>query len=1112
MDEQDAFLIATRLNLHLTINCSDGTKLFGGIKGADEIQIEYRPGHYYAKKVGGSDIAPSQSLLNKLVPKLFDFRPDLAAAERLLKNIESGHVGYLLPRNESFLRKCRSLIACPPEHAYKKKIAALFGLPGTAKSYPWIQALRKLGNSDNDLFRFISFEVGLRDEISKAFNLKSGLGYRLPTWEVPFLQSHAPIMIIDDVGKFPPGYVSLLALLCAGTTHILVNGDPTQDTYHCEKSGNTINDATPEVDNIAKYCYEYKLNMVRPCCGVAHHLGLPHECNTRPGSINTNAQPSDNNPIVTATQQSCATYTAIGRRAYTFSGSQGITFNSAYEIHTDKYAKLATDRAWFTALTRGRFSINIVRGDNTRSGFGYSSSIARALFTNNPNTIKQAVLAHIRKHVPGRLLDPNKLLGGSTDVTEVTRLLPHLSGLLNETTRVAAPDANYPIVDAGPNPDLPRPDIRSVQHQLSNATEILRQLVGVAIQEVKRDKNLRERLVGELQTDQVDDTNELTGLFLRHKRADEATTKWSLDERIVRPDWRNQKNHASLGHILFNQYVKTYRPVPRDFNLTRWEEAEYEDQDRFLSKGLKQLAAISDRACPDWLLNRAELFLKGQSVTKPGTIGRDAKKGQIIISFCTELNILLGTMAKYMAREVADSLPDHIFSMDKNTDADLSTFARQFDYSRDSSEDDYEGFDQSQGPEFQVFDADLMRFHHIPEFYVEFYLDFVVDIHTFLTILGPMLATGYKFTLDFNSNRSRAYQATKYIIRFGTPMATVGDDVAINDTPPVAPMWQYLEHQFRLKSKRAVKRYPTFCGWIMNPIACFKDPELLLHRTVYQCARGNLPNCILSYMADITPLNQNLEMLSAYLTEEQLEQHAITVDLLNAEAKATGIKNFGKFTERYGQTRSYDIKCLGGIQLKPSEHLEMPYTYLNYEYVAQLANANWVSTRELRGLCMALMPTDFSVVDSRREAHKALNDFTRRFLSGENLFDDEKRFPRGFTHTYVTTADTRIQDLFVALSVVLSYRSTNVAKDTEVGSQTGKASTDKAVALALDQGNQDNVKRFEELVKSLCSLANSDYTWNRNKFERYAVWYEGNEPPQTGVRAAPPDITVTAAK
>jgi hypothetical protein len=254
-------------------------------------------------------------------------------------------------------------------------------------------------------------------------------------------------------------------------------------------------------------------------------------------------------------------------------------------------------------------------------------------------------------------------------------------------------------------------------------------------------------------------------------------------------------------------------------------------------------------------------------------------------------------------------MPACFYCLDGHTDADTSAFVREhWDFSRLSSEDDYTAFDQSQGMEFLQFDNYLMQACGIPEVVRLDYLSFMTHLRTWLGPMGVMMPSGCKFTLLFNTTRSAAYQQLKYTIPLNTPMCATGDDVALNAVCPVSPAWDALADGFRLVSKRQVNKFPTFCGWVFHPVCCFKRPELLLHRTVYQADRGLLPQCALNYLADITPLHLNLESIHGDLTEEQLEQHFETVAILTAELERQHLSKKGEYLERFGITRTYNLQ------------------------------------------------------------------------------------------------------------------------------------------------------------------------------------------------------------
>jgi hypothetical protein len=170
----------------------------------------------------------------------------------------------------------------------------------------------------------------------------------------------------------------------------------------------------------------------------------------------------------------------------------------------------------------------------------------------------------------------------------------------------------------------------------------------------------------------------------------------------------------------------------------------------------------------------------------------------------------------------------------------------------------------------------------------------------------------------------------------------------------------------------------------------------------------------------------------------------------------------------------------------------MPYTILNADKFMALSNARFYRVKTLKALVRSLSTTDFSVVESRREAHRALNDFINEGLEGDSLFSETTRFVAAtMADIFVCDADAVTQTLFVSLAAALSYRQTNKAKDTSAGTGTDKKEAN--VEIAFDQGLQDSTKRFEELVKRLSTLANDPIVvWRRGSFEeRVAPWSDG---------------------
>jgi hypothetical protein len=458
-----------------------------------------------------------------------------------------------------------------------------------------------------------------------------------------------------------------------------------------------------------------------------------------------------------------------------------------------------------------------------------------------------------------------------------------------------------------------------------------------------------------------------------------------------------------------------------------------------------------------------------------------------------------------MSWAVKQGTPKNFYSLDGHTDADTTAFIREFwDFEKMSSEDDYEGFDSTQGPEFQIFDALLMRAMGIPEAEIQFYLEYLPSIETFLGPMGPMMASGFKFTLLLNTERSKAYQATKYDIAPDTPMATTGDDVACNAVPPFSGIWGVMQYHLRLISKRTTSKYPVFCGWIFNPVGCFKMPGLLLHRTAFQLARGNLPKCILNYMADITPLNVNLERFSEYLTPEQLNDHFATLDILRSEAKACGIKVFGQFEERYGAKRLYDLTTQHGGNPNTSITATMPYSAGNWERAEGLMLPNFIPISQLPDLRRALLSVDYSVIESRREGQTALNNWLDHAVT---VCDDvDERIEWVIGKSWNNVGEEHTLSLVNSLHSVLEHRTSNVAKDVDQGRRTGRQTDETdSTRVVAEQGSQDNIKRFEVLRKDLLQWLIGRGRHNARSLERiYGVeWVEkkGDDKKGSGKKA-----------
>jgi len=179
----------------------------------------------------------------------------------------------------------------------------------------------------------------------------------------------------------------------------------------------------------------------------------------------------------------------------------------------------------------------------------------------------------------------------------------------------------------------------------------------------------------------------------------------------------------------------------------------------------------------------------------------------------------------------------------------------------------------------------------------------------------------------------------------------------------------------------------------------------------------------------------------------------------------------------------------------------MVYIITNERGFDSLWNGRFYQIRVIGNLVRKLQGVNYGVVGSRREGHESVMAFVNQGIDGLEVFDVDRQFRRDSrADTFVSDTDMNFTGLLTGLTNTLSYRDTNVAKDTGVGVEKGKEKGSESVELAKDQGKQDNTKRFEELVKKLSHYAaGAEGVWNRARFEReIAVWHAAQAPPLGG--------------
>nr|QED43020.1 putative RdRp [Leucocoprinus gammaflexivirus G] len=800
-----------------------------------------------------------------------------------------------------------------------------------------------------------------------------------------------------------------MLLLNPSVQQIVFTGDPAQNLFlppsNCPDREKMINPITL----LKPFACEYLTVTHRLCPAVAGTLGFETtskaEGELKRGRIGTG-------PIIVGTPGMVETATIGGRIAYTPITCQGSTINQAYTVQLDNTMINHTDHSIYTALTRGKTSVHVCHcNDNPAKLTNANSAILRALtqflLTKDPTKLSIATQSHILRSTPRQLADPLNLPGSKPEPLDhylhyrmlggkiyspdhpglslyqkiiaaaqpLINLLRHYCWRPLKMTYSAAkmaialehvPDLHYHTHDV---PELTIPDdLLSTEptstlyfdpgddnlpasvlpyspHQLFEDPTLIDDAVHYLLPRPRIFG--RELLYYDLTTQQIDETNYGTAIFLHHKRSDKATERWTYDSRHV-PATRPPLHYLGGGYALFEAFTRTYGVEYPPFDYSMYSFSEMETLGAMLDKGLSNLQKASSKNEATLDVDKVNVFLKGQFISKLGTIYRDAKKGQMITECCQYLNRLFGPMIRYIYNCISSNIGPEILILKSRTDEEVEAWFQKHwqwssanpfapptpDFSTASRsgfntyEDDYTGFDSTQNEDFLTFQVLIMRSLQLPEYLIESFVWHHTHLFSFLGEMGVMIPSGAMHTYDFNTLDSMAFFALKHDLtphvplsqrtqldetpiphaltnlhpssRARQPTTTIalafsGDDTLANELVQVHPGFHRLPHAFRLLSTGTYTAIPHFVGKLHTPKGSFSDPVLLSGKILYKLSKGSLRDCALSYASHCYALHRNYSNVVPYLTNHENHCHATNLRLLRHALRVYRLPLLGSF-------------------------------------------------------------------------------------------------------------------------------------------------------------------------------------------------------------------------
>ncbi|ASE06180.1 RdRp protein [Euonymus yellow vein virus] len=746
-------------------------------------------------------------------------------------DIKNGRVGMLLRQMSP---EDKNTMSVKVENAEGKTVltSVIMGCGGCGKSkfiQDWMRTLKRDEKACTIVCPTNELRMDWENKVPKLPRLT------FKTFEKALIQPALNIVVMDDFGKLPNGYIELFAYTHPNMDLLILTGDSKQSTYH-EENEQALTAQLDSAIEVFKAKSRFYLNAThRNRRDVANALGVYSE-NEKQTAVTMSSQVKMGWPILAPSIVKSTAMKEIGHRAYTYSGCQGLT-TSKVQILLDSNTPLCSEPVLYTALSRAVEAIHFINtGPN-----------AQEFWT-------------------------------KLDCT------PYLKTFLSTVRERKTQE----VILADTKPKEPEPPRTHVPVETDSAVfEDFVETMGE-----KHERELFSKSEGHSNTIQTEDT---TVRMFQHQQAKDETLFWAtVDARLkiatIRDNQLELLLKKDIGDVLFMNYQVAMclpkEPIPFEWDL--WESCAQEVQSTYLAKPIHMLMNGELRQSPDFDSKKIAVFLKSQWVKKVEKIGAlKVKPGQTIASFMQETVMLFGTMARYMRRIREAFQPPNIFINCEKDIPDLDMFVKErWDFKIRSHENDFTAFDQSQDGAMLQFEMIKAKHHSIPEGIIEAYRQIKTEASIFLGTLAIMRLTGEGPTFDANTECSIAYHHTKYHVAPGTPQVYAGDDMAQAGLPEPKDSFKILSNRLSLVSKEVVRTqkpgdFASFCGWLITPLGVIKDPLKLYASLELAKRTGNLKDCKTSYALDAKFAYDLGDGIQDILSAEQLRYHQLTIRSLH---------------------------------------------------------------------------------------------------------------------------------------------------------------------------------------------------------------------------------------
>nr|WIL96205.1 replicase [Carrot chordovirus 4] len=766
--------------------------------------------------------------------------------------------------------------------------AVIMGFAGCGKSRPVQMALESLDSPLKILF--ISPRVNLLADWQQKVKNKNVI---FKTFEAALKENYSKfsMIIVDEFLLAPRGFTDVLAfkskldnLTCkrnSGVSKMLLIGDPLQSTYFSRSDDDLIpltdDLKSLEIDYPKYILYSYRLpKQMQNVMEVDMFGESETEHSLKIYSSASAAFSEMAFDVILVAGQSEKTFFS-NYKVMTFGESQGLTFDKVC-IALSEDTLLTSDNHIMVGITRAKKSFSFIKC------FGYPMQ----------EYLKRAGTRMIGKVLSGLKIKRKELecMTGMEDVTFVDIPItfggqeekvagdPWMKGLMSLIQEPVLEEIE--VID--PEPVEPKMKVHISITDKSYALTMLNDQI--------RAREYREFKSRDAWSTQFKDDNEnlrletstgpvnFEAIFPRHKTFDDVTFWMAVKKRLSfsNPMIEAEKLKKAWvkGAILHKEFRRLIR-INENFRPDLFEKAFVDFEDVRMRKSEKLITAHAGRSDPDWDIRNFLLFMKNQLCKKAEKAFCDAKAGQTIACFSHGVLFKFSVWARYAELKISENLPSSFYIHSKKNFDHLERWVQENFIGPTCVESDYEAFDASQDASILAFECLILKDVGWPNDLIEDYKTLKLELGCKLGNLAIMRFTGEFGTFFFNTLANMAFTFCRYNVNKRTPICFAGDDMCILADAKVRHDMDDFLSTLKLRAKVEWKINPIFCGWILSRRGILKLPSLVYFRLCIAKEKGNLKDCIDSYMIEAGYAYRKGAFIEELLDENQTNFHQLVI-------------------------------------------------------------------------------------------------------------------------------------------------------------------------------------------------------------------------------------------